>query len=130
MSTLINTEKHQFCWHNAWKNCGSHRKAVIADVIRSSRCQCHIAVPFVKRNQNNVKKESMATALLGNKNRDFWKEVGKVTKNNTMLANMVDEVTGGEDISKVFATKYDDLYNSVAYNEEDMTSLLQIYIVK
>ena len=50
----------------------------------------------------------MATALLGNKNRDFWKDVGKVTKNNTMLPNMVDEVTGGENISKLFATKYDD----------------------
>ena len=42
-----------------------------------------------------------------------------------MLPNMVDEVTGGENISKLFATKNDDLYNSVAYNEEDMTLLLQ-----
>ena len=38
---------------------------------------------------------------------------------------MVDEVTGGEHISKLFATTYDDLCNSVAYNEEDMASLLQ-----
>ena len=37
----------------------------------------------------------MTTALLGNKNRDFWKEVGKVTKNNTMVPNLVDEVTHG-----------------------------------
>ena len=59
----------------------------------------------------------MTTALLGNKNRDFLKEVGKVTKKNTMLPNMVDEVKGGEHISKLFATKYDDLYNSIAYNE-------------
>ena len=45
-----------------------------------------------------------------------------------MLPNMVDEVTGGENISILFA-KYDDLYNSVAYNEEDMASFLQnIYI--
>ena len=28
-------------------------------------------------------------------------------------------------ISKLFAAKYDDLYNSVAYNEEDMATLLQ-----
>ena len=56
---------------------------------------------------------------------DFWREVGKVTKNNTMLPNMIDEVTGGESMSKLFATKYDYLYNSVAYNEEDMASFLQ-----
>ena len=93
--------------------------------MHRSRSQHHRAVHFVKRNQNNVKKESMATPLLGNKKRDFWKEVGKVTKNNTILPNMVDEVTGGENISKLFATKYDDLYISVVYNEEDMASLLQ-----
>ena len=103
------------CWHNAWEDCDSPHNAVIADVMSRSRSQCHRAVCFVKRNQNNVKKESMTTALLGNKNRDFWKEVGKVTKNNTTLPNMVDEVTvTDENSSKLFATKYDDLYNSVA----------------
>ena len=90
-----------------------------------SRSQYHRVVRFVKRNQNNVKKESMATALLGNINRDFWKEVGKGTKNNAMLPNVVDEVTGGENIYKLFATKYNGLYNQVAYNEEDMASLFQ-----
>ena len=50
----------------------------------------------------------MVTALLENKNRNFWKEVGKVTKNNTTLPNMVDDVTGDENIYKLFATNYDD----------------------
>ena len=52
-------------------------------------------------------------------------EVYTVTKTNAMLPNMVNEVTGGDTISKLFATKYDDLYNSVAYNEENMASLLK-----
>ena len=125
MSTLNLTEKRQFFWHNAWKDCGSPCNAVIVDVMRRARSQYHRAVRFIKRNQNNVKKESMTTYLFGNKNRDFWKEVGKVTKNNTILPNIVDEVRGGENISKLFTTKHDDLYKSVAYNEEDMASLLQ-----
>ena len=79
--------------------------------MHRSRFQYHRAVCFVKHSQNNVKKESMATALLGNKNGDFWKEVGKVTKNNTVLPNMVDEVTGGANISKLSATKYDVFYS-------------------
>ena len=32
------------CWHNAWKDCGSPRNAVIADVMRRSRSQYHRAV--------------------------------------------------------------------------------------
>ena len=41
-----------------------------------------------------------------------------------MLPKMVDELICGEHIYKLFATKYDDLYNSVAYNDDDMASLL------
>ena len=52
-------------------------------------------------------------------------EVYTVTKTNTMLPNMADEVTGVDNISKLFTTKYEDLYNSVAYNEKNMASLLQ-----
>ena len=68
--------------------------------MRKSRCQYQRAVRFVKHNQNNAKKESMATALLGNKTRDFWKEVSKVNKTNT-LPHLVDDLTGDENISKL-----------------------------
>ena len=66
-------------WHNVWKDCGSPRNAVIADVMRRSRSQYHTSLRFVKHNQNNDKNESMATVLLENK-----KEVGKVNKTNTI----------------------------------------------
>ena len=66
----------------------------------------------------------MATTLLGNKTWDFWNEVGKVNKTNNKLPNLADDVTGDENISKLFAIKYDELYNSVACNE-DMSSLVQ-----
>ena len=42
-----------------------------------------------------------------------------------MLPTLVDDVTGDEPISKLFAIKYNELYNSVAYNEEDISSLSQ-----
>ena len=42
-----------------------------------------------------------------------------------MLPNLVDDVTFDENIYKLFATKYDELYNSEAYIEEDVFSLLQ-----
>ena len=56
-----------------------------------------------------LKKESMATTLFRNKTRDFRKEVGKVTKTNTLLTNLVVNVTGDENIYKLFAIKYDKL---------------------
>ena len=75
--------------------------------MRRLRSQCYTAVRCVKHNQTNVK-NSLATALLGNKTRDFWKEVGNDNKSNTTLPNLIDDVTGDENISKLFATKYDE----------------------
>ena len=73
-------------WHNAWKDCGSPRSAVIADVMHRSRSQYHRAVRFVKRNTTNVKKEGMATALFGNKK--SWisgKKLVKLQRTRTIL---------------------------------------------
>ena len=48
----------------------------------------------------------MATVLLGNKTRDFWKDVGKVNKTNTMLSNLADDVTGDETLVVIKLMNY------------------------
>ena len=48
----------------------------------------------------------MANALLSNNKRDFWKEIKKINKKNNCLSNPID-VTGNEDISDHFASKYE-----------------------
>ena len=48
----------------------------------------------------------MANALLSNNKRDFWKEIKKINKNNNCLPNLIDDVTGNQDISDHFASKY------------------------
>ena len=112
-------------WHNVWKDCGAPRNAVVADVMRRARAKYHQAVKYVKQNQDSIKKENMANALLSNNKRDFWKEIKKINKNNNCLPNLIDDVTGNQDISNHFSSKYESLYNSVSYNEADMKSLMK-----
>ena len=38
------------------------------------------------------------------------------------MPNLIDDVTGNQDISDHFASKYESLYNSVSYDEADMKS--------
>lgn len=111
-------------WHNIWRDCGSPRNAVIADVMRRARAKYHKAIRYVKNNENNIKRDNMAHALLNNKTRDFWKEVKAVNNKDSSLPKLVDDVMGDENISDFFANKYESLYNSVSYDEADMNSLL------
>ena len=40
------------------------------------------------------------------------------------LANVIDDMHGASHISNLFSQKYDDLYNSVSYNSNDINELV------
>ena len=52
----------------------------------------------------------MSQALLANKSIDFWKEIRKVKGNGDTLPSVIDNMSNDEDISDLFAKKYDQLY--------------------
>ena len=65
----------------------------------------------------------MADDILNNRNRNFWSEVKKVKCNGSTLPNNVDACSGRVDIANLFKDKYEQLYNTVSYNENDMSEL-------
>ena len=111
-------------WHDVWKDCGSPRNAAIADVMRRSRAQYHSVVKKVRKNQNHLRRDKLADALLQDKGRPFWSEVRKATGHCNTIPNMMDGAVGESNISDVFAEKYHKLYNSVSYNADAMDELL------
>ena len=65
----------------------------------------------------------MSQALLANKSSDFWKEIRKVKGNGDTLPSDIDNMSNDEDISDLFAKKYDQLYNSVLFDQNNMSIL-------
>ena len=65
----------------------------------------------------------VSQALLTNKNSDFWKEIWKVKGNGDALPTVIDNMSKDEDISDLFANKYDQLYNSVSFEQNNMSIL-------
>ena len=66
----------------------------------------------------------MASALLENRNQDFLAEVRKVQKTTATVTSQVDSACGPEEISQLFASKYNDIYNSVSYDMSKMSKLM------
>ena len=65
----------------------------------------------------------MSQALLANKSSDFWKEIRKVKRNGYTPPSFIDNMSNDEDISDLLAKKYDQLYNSVSFDQNSMTIL-------
>ena len=84
-----------------------------------------ISAPYTI-NEEIVRKNAMEHCTSENKYRDLWKEVHKVRSKSRVSSQCVDNVTGNEKITILFAHKYDVLYNSVCSNSDGMSNLLNM----
>ena len=110
-------------WRSIWISINSPRTGIVADIMRRTRCKYHYSIRKLKNNNLKMKREAMANAINNNKSRDLWNEVRKIRKKNSLLSNCIDNINGEVQISTLFANKYNDLYNSVKYEQEYMSHL-------
>ena len=88
-----------------WKQCGSPRNAVVADVMRRARKEYHNSVRALRLDQHQLHRQKVSQALLANKSSDFWKEIRNVKGNGDTLPSVIDNMSNDEDISDLFAKK-------------------------
>ena len=81
--------------------------------MRSTRSKYHYAIRYVKKNEEMLRKNAMAKSISENNSRDLWKEVYNVRSKCKTSSQCMDDVSGNESISELFAHKYNVLYNSV-----------------
>ena len=98
----------------------------IAQIMRSTRSKYHYAIRYVKKNEEIMRKNAMAKSISENNSRDLWKEVYKVRSKSNTGSQCMDQATGNESISELFAHKYNTLYNSVCYNTTQLNNLMKM----
>jgi len=110
-------------WHRIWLENGCPHQGLISDIKRKTHAKYKQAVKLVKRNQSDMRAAKMATALQSQDKRNFWCEMKRINNNRSSLPNVVDDAHGDKNITRTFADKYKDLYNSVSYNVNDMNAV-------
>ncbi len=110
-------------WHDVWLRSGKPKQGDIANMKRKTRLKYHYAIRYVMKENSRIRNNKMADAISTNNDRVLWDEVKKMTKTNNNLPNIIDGSTGIEEISDIFAEKYDTLYNSVSYSQSDLHEL-------
>ena len=72
----------------------------------------------------------MALSISQKKSRNLWKETNRVRNNACCNTNCIDGITGDVEISKHFAEKYNDLYNSVTSDKHSLGDILNVTLQK
>ena len=72
------------------------------------------AMRFIRCNEDALRKDSLAKKLLCKNDKAFWKEI-KLTNNSKLsLPNVIDGVTGSNNIVNMWKSHYEDLFNCLA----------------
>ena len=62
--------------------------------------------------------------MLVDNTRDFWSDVKRLRSNKTCPSNMVHDFTSLRDIANFFASKYQELYTSVKFDNAEMDVIM------
>ena len=86
-----------------------------------SKAKFKYALRFISRNENILRKESLAKKLSNLKSNEFWKEIKLINNSKTSLPCSIDNANSPEDITKFWKDHFDKVFNclpKVSYNEE------------
>ncbi|ELU17828.1 hypothetical protein CAPTEDRAFT_194968 [Capitella teleta] len=109
-------------WHRIWEECGRPVDGVVEETAKHAKRVYKRMVKWVLSHQNELSNVRMAEAMTRGSGRDFWCEVQKKTRSSKTPPNVVDGVEG-DDIEELFRDKFDQLYNCLSYEVDEMNEL-------
>ena len=106
-----------------WQDCGRPRSGVVFDCMRRSRLAYHYAIRKVRKDEQLIKSEHIATSMLSNNARDFSAVIKRIRSKSSGVSRIVDGVSDSHAISNKFIDKYRELYTCVGYSADDMSHI-------
>ena len=112
-------------WFRMWLENGRPNSGAVYECMRKTKRDYKRVARWVLRNQEKLSVQKMADALLARRERDFWTEIKKKSKGAQASACYVDDACGDEEIGQLFSDRFNQLYNSVSFEQQDMNELLR-----
>ena len=104
-----------YFWHSVWKSAGRPINTEVHRIMKRTRNRYHMEYKKCQKAELSIKKTKLLDACL-NGNGDLFREIKKMRKTKTVVADKVDGIT--DDIPNHFGDIYKELYNSVGDGEE------------
>ena len=93
--------------------------------MRRTRAAYHYAIRKVKKEEERITRDRFAHAVVNNDSRNFWVEVKRIRTQRRTVSRTVDGRQDASSIAVLFASKYRQLYTSVAYVANDSSCIIK-----
>ena len=94
-----------------WLNENLPRQGIIHQNYIKARARFKYAVKYIKKNEDKLRKESMAKNLANKDTKEFWKDIAKSNNCKTPLPDQIDEAKGSDNILKLWKKHFYDIFN-------------------
>ena len=105
-----------------WKEANEPRQGPVHENYIKSRAKFKYALRFVSKNEDRMRKESMAKKLADKKISEFWKEVSTANNCKTPLPNIIDEANGPNEIVNLWKNHFQNIFNCLKTERPDQLS--------
>ena len=86
--------------------------------MRSSKSRFKYALRAVKRSEEAIRADAMASNLLNNDYDSFWTDVEKLNSSNSILSNLIDGTSGASNITKLWKKHFCNILNANTCNSD------------
>ena len=94
-----------------WLNGNQPRQGIIHENYIRARARFKYAVKYIKKNEDKLRKESMAKNLANKDTTEFWKEIAKNNNCKTPLPDQIEDAKGTDNILKLWRKHFYDIFN-------------------
>ena len=88
--------------YHVWLDNGKPRQGIIYSIYTQSRRRFKYALRFIKKHENELRKEAIAKKYCDNNPRAMWKEVNAINNNKVPLPSTIENVSGSGEILKLW----------------------------
>ena len=96
-----------------WLSHGKPRQGPIYHLHMKTKMKVKYAIRFVKKNEAQLRKDSLAKKLSNCSSKEFWKEIQSINNSNTPLPEVIDNVSGAHNILNIWKDHYSNLFNTL-----------------
>ena len=100
--------------YRVWVDNGKPRQGPIHNIYTQSKRKFKYALRFISRNEDALRKESLANKLSHLKPAEFWREVAAINNSNVPLPSSIGDATGSDDIVKLWKNHFFSVFNCIS----------------
>ena len=94
-----------------WLDHGKPRQGLVHNMFVKSKLRFKLALRYITKNEDALRRESLAKKLSQLSSNDFWKEISSINNSRAMLPTSIEDASGADEICKLWKNHFESIFN-------------------